>query len=370
MADKGKTSISNGLSRRTLGKGMLATGVAAALGGTALRLRPAIARGAGGLEREMVFSARGGTIGTVFRNKIIPPFEAKFNCKVTMVVNDSGPALAKVVAEKSNPQTDVIWTVEPTHARGLAEGVFEKFDLQRVTNYEKLHDFAESKDAVGASWGIGATVIGYNATVFGERKLTPPTKWGEIITPQTKGHVAWLDLSTHQGITTFLMVNRHLGGDIGNVDPVLKYLKQNVSDVHFISSPAQVDDLMQQQQAWVGTNLDARMALLKAKKFPLQIVYPSDGLPVQSGMLDLVKGAPHPNLANEFINWILSDEMQLIVATDIQLGPSNKNVKVPAAVAESLIYGEERVSKLVNFDYTHVARELPKWLDRWNRELN
>ncbi|MCO5089575.1 extracellular solute-binding protein [Bosea sp. (in: a-proteobacteria)] len=365
MSDKQKTSPGNGLSRRSL----LAAGAAATVvGGSVLKPRASFAQGSGGLERELVFSARGGTIGTVYRTKIIPPFEAKFNCKVTMVVNDSGPAFAKVVAEKANPQTDVLWTVEPTHARGLAEGVFDKLDLKRVTNYERLHSFAQL-DGYGASWGIGATVIGYNKKIFDERKLTAPTKWGGIVTPETKTHISWLDLSTHQGITTFLMTNRSLGGDVGNVDPVFKFLKENVANLQFISSPAQVDDLLLQQQAWIGTNLDARMALLKAKGFPLQIVYPSDGLPIQSGILNVIKGAPHPNLANEFVNWVLSDEMQLIVARDIQLGPSNKNVKIPPEVAENLIYGEERVSRLLNFDYAQVARELPKWLDRWNREI-
>lgn len=327
------------------------------------------ARAQAPVEREMVLSARGGSLGAIYRTKIIPPFEAKFGCKVTMVVNDSGPALAKVVAEKANPQTDVLWTVEPTHAQGLAQNVFDKLDPERVPNLAKLYDFARPANGIGAGWGVGGTVIGYNAKIFKERNLPPPVTWGDMLTPATRKHVAWLDLSTHQGINTFLMVNRHLGGTDSNVDPIFKFLKANIGDVLPITSPAQVDDLMQQGEAWVASNLDARMSILKSKGFPLEIVFPSDGLPIQSGMLDLVKGAPHPRLANEFINWVISHDMQEIVGREMQIGPTNKDVKLPPEFAANVVYGEERVSRLIPLDYTSISRDIPKWIDRWNREL-
>lgn len=356
-----------GLTRRHFGKQVAAAG-AAVLGLPLFAGRAARGQNAG-LERELVFSSRGGSLGAVFRTKIIPPFEAKFNCKVTIVTNDSGPALAKVVAEKSNPQTDVLWTVEPTHANGLLQGVFEKLDLDRVPNHKKLYPFAQLPDGTGMGWGIGATIVGYNAKVYEQRKIAAPKTWADLITPETAKRVAWLDLSTQQGLNTFLMANRAQGGKDDNVDPIFKYLKANLDKITLISSPAQVDDLLQQNAAWIATNIDARMAILKSKGFPLGLTYPSDGLPIQSALVNLVKGAPHPNLAHEFINWVLSDEIQLIIGNDIKLGPTNKNVKIEQDVAAGLIYGEDRVSKVLTFDSMAIARVMPSWLDRWNREL-
>lgn len=344
---------------------------AAAAAATSSIVAPALAQPAkgDGLEKELVFSSRGGSLGNVYKTKIIPPFEQKYNCKVTMVVNDSGPALSKVLAERSNPQTDVLWTVEPTHARGVANDLFEKLDVARIPNLERTYDFARGKDGIGAAWGIGATVIAYNREIFEQRKIAPPTSWKDIITPETKGHVVWLDLSTQQGINTFLMVNRVLGGSESNVDPVFRYLKSNLSNITVVTSPAQIDDLLLQKDAWIATNIDARFAILKNKGFPLEIVFPTEGLPQQSGILDIVKGAPHPNLANAFVNWVLSDDMQLIVGSEIQLGPVNRFVKLDPKLQASLVYGPERISKLLQFDYGIVTRDQAKWIDRWNREL-
>lgn len=354
---------SAGLDRRQFGKAAFSLLAGAASGPLAA---PAFAQGT---ERELVFSARGGSIGNVFKTKIIPPFEQKFNCKVTMIVNDSGPALSKVLAERANPQTDVLWSVDPTHARGIANGLFEKLDLARVPNFERLHTFAQYKDQLGVPWGVGATILAYNKQIYDEKKLTPPTSWNDIVTTQTKGHIVWLDLSTQQGINTFLIVNKLNGGSETNVDPIFRFLKSNLSNMTIVSSPAQVDDHLQQKEAWIATNLDARFAILKSKGFPLELVYPNDGLPQQNAILNLVKGAPHPNLAHAFINWVIGDEVQTTVGNDIRLGPVNKHVRLDPKVEGTLVYGSEKIAKLVQFDQSVVTRDLSKWLDRWNREL-
>lgn len=349
------------IGRRALGIGLAAGALAVG--------RRAAAQPSRTMEKELVFSARGGSLGEAFRAKIIPPFEAKYGCKVTLVLNDSGPALSKVVAERANPQVDVLWTVEPTHAQGNALGVFEKLDLSRITNYDRLYDIAKLPDQTGVGWGAGATVIGYNAKIYAARKLAAPRTWGDIIIPATKGRVAWLDLSTHQGINSFLMLNRHLGGNETNVDPAFKFLKAHVQDITIVSSPAQLDDLLQQEEAWITSNYVSRMELLRQTGFPLEIVYPEDGMPLQSGILDLLKGAPHPNLAYAFIDWVISTDMQAMLAKYGASSPVNKDTKLDPALAAMLITGPDRVSKLIQFDFGSLTKQIPGWLDRWNREL-
>jgi ABC-type thiamine transport system substrate-binding protein len=61
--------------------------------------------------------------------------------------------------------------------------------------------------------------------------------------------------------------------------------------------------------------------------------------------------------------------VQAIVGSDMQLGPTNREAKLPADVAEDLIYGPERVARLVRFDYDVVGQNIGAWIDRWNREI-
>jgi putative spermidine/putrescine transport system substrate-binding protein len=66
---------------------------------------------------------------------------------------------------------------------------------------------------------------------------------------------------------------------------------------------------------------------------------------------------------------VLGDEMQQVVGNDIKLGPVNRNVRLDPKVESSLIYGPEKISKLIQFDYNIITRDQAKWIDRWNREL-
>jgi len=364
---------SHGLSRRGFTTGLIAGGTLAAW---AAGQRPAVAQApavvpARALEKEMVFSGRGGTLGNVWRSKVIPPFERKFNCKVTYVVNDSVPALAKVVAERANPQTDVLWSTDQTHVQGKAMGVFEKLDFDRIPNHQRVYDFAHFTDGVGITWSVGGCVFGYNTKIYGEKKLPKPASWDDPFVVGTKGHVAWLDLSTLQGITAFLMINKLQGGTEANVDPAFKYLKDRLPHMlAIVSSPAQLDDLFQQNEAWIAPNVDGRVSFLKGRGFPVDLVHCKEGVPQIGVQLDLIKGAAHPNLAHEFVNWALSDEMQTIVGTDMGLGPVNKHLQLDAKTAENLIYGPDRINRLVQFEYDVVIRDFARWLERWNRELS
>jgi putative spermidine/putrescine transport system substrate-binding protein len=356
------------LSRRGVTKRLLVGAAsAAALAGMAA---PALGRSPT-LEKELVFSGRGGTLGNVWKSKVIPPFERQFNCKVTYVTNDSVPAFAKVVAERANPQADVLWATDQTHVQGKMLGVFDKLDFDRIPNAAQCYSLARTPDNIGMVWSIGACVLQYNTKIYKEHNLAPPAAWNDVFRPETKGHVAWLDLSTLQGITAFLMLNKLNGGSEANVDPGFSFMKANLANiVGIVSSPSQLDDLFQQNEAWIAANVDGRVLALKSRNFPVELVHAREGVPQIGVQLDLIKGAPHPNLAHEFVNWAVSEEMQAIVGTDMGLGPVNKNTKLDAKVAGNIVFGPEAVSQLVQFDYEVVMRDFARWLDRWNRELS
>src|SRR5713226_5472948 len=59
---------------------------------------------------------------------LLQEFEKATGIKVNFVRFSSGEALARVIAEKNNPQVDVLFggPVE-THAAGIKEGVFEPY---------------------------------------------------------------------------------------------------------------------------------------------------------------------------------------------------------------------------------------------------
>src|SRR5687768_12210637 len=81
-----------------------------------------------GNEKEVVVAIRGGVTGEWFAKHVIAPFEKKYNVKVRTTTDTSVAALAKVEAQKANPQTDVISTTPQSHPLAIAKGLVAKVD--------------------------------------------------------------------------------------------------------------------------------------------------------------------------------------------------------------------------------------------------
>lgn len=97
-------------------------------------------------------------------------------------------------------------------------------------------------------------------------------------------------------------------------------------------------------------------------------VDPKEGPIAQMNYFDVIKGAPHPTLAQAFIDHVLSEEVQLVLAERHGFGSVNKNVKLPpdvAAKAPSL----EAIEKAYRADWAYINSVVDKWIDRATREL-
>lgn len=63
---------------------------------------------------------------------------------------------------------------------------------------------------------------------------------------------------------------------------------------------------------------------------PVEIVYPEEGTPLATGPSAVFKGAPNPNAARLFQNWMHSREAQQLIVDDArQYSPHSQTVEKP-----------------------------------------
>lgn len=109
--------------------------------------------------------------------------------KINWVRDSTGVMTAKLLAEKDNPQADVVWGVAATSLLLLkTEGMLEPYQPKDV---EALDKKFVDKDTPPSWVGMDAYVAAlcYN-TVEGEKLgLTPPTSWEDLTKPEYKGHI-------------------------------------------------------------------------------------------------------------------------------------------------------------------------------------
>jgi putative spermidine/putrescine transport system substrate-binding protein len=317
-------------------------------------------------EKELVFAGFGGSLQKSLQATVIPAFEKKYGVKVVYVTGTSNQILAKVKAQKNSPQIDVIWANDTTHYQGKMEKLYAKLDPAKVPNLSQVYDFAKDRDGIGIVMGIQALGIEYNTQVFKEKGWAPPTSWMDFWDPKYKGHVVFYNMPIGYANLLFAKIADMNGGSVTNLEPAwnkMKELKPNV--LAFIDPPAQVDALFGTGSAWIGYNGSARVHDFAGTGAPVAMVLPKEGGILYPQQFDIVAGAPHPDLAQKFIDFTISAEAQKMIAENLLLGPVNKTVKLDDKAAAKVPYGEKEVSSLLNLDIGPVNQNLQALTARW-----
>lgn len=322
-----------------------------------------------GQQRELVVASYGSIYEDTWRTALIQPFEKKYNARVVYIPGASFETIAKIAAQSARPQIDVAILDADVALTGNSKGLFSRIDPNLVPNLARIYDSAKDPNGLGVRVGYSTACLYYNTQVFKEKGWNPPTSWYDLWDPKFKGHVTFHSIVNGFGLRFFLMMAILEGKSIKNVEPAIAKIKTLVPNAITIDRQADTPRLIQQGEAWIGTwGLD-RVGSLAADGFPIACAIPKEGSIEVAVTANIVRGAPHRDLAEPWIDMLLSDEVQFGNAKALSLGPVNRFVKLPPDVERRVVYGEAQVKKLIQPDWLYVVNLRPLWTDMWNREI-
>jgi putative spermidine/putrescine transport system substrate-binding protein len=334
-------------------------------------MAPRLARAAGEpLEKELVFSCNGGILEAMFHN-LGNTFEQKTGTKVSLVIGTALGNLAKIQVAKNAPEIDVAFSPDLPHVAGKQSGVFEKLDTAAVPNLADVYDIARDPAGVGVGCLLTAIGIGYNPKQYQQAGIPAPTAWADLWDSRLKGKLAICTFDVTWIQDFLVLMARLAGGSEANIKPgiaKIKELKTNGNLVLTPGSPAELENILTQNLAWATVTSANRAFLLRKSGFPFEFVYPKEGAGLTANWIDVVKGAPHPRAARAFANHIMSEQGQMILASNFY-GPTNKNVVLPPELAAVVPYGAERIKTLVAINRDRMNADLDQWNELYNREI-
>ena len=85
--------------------------------------------------------------------------------------------------------------------------------------------------------------------------------------------------------------------------------------------------------------------------------------------INVVKGCQNPELAQLFVEYMISDETQSKVAEAMNEAPVNKNATMPDELKTYLAFGEDAMSSLKEFDETYISQAKEEWIDTFQRTV-
>jgi iron(III) transport system substrate-binding protein len=291
-----------------------------------------------------------------------PVFEAftkETGVKVNFIRLSSGEALARIIAEKSNPQVDVLFGgPADTFAAGVKDGVFEPYTPKWD---EKIP--AKYKDPNHYWVGVAVDPISFmfNAKFLKENNLSAPTSWNDLLNPVYEGKLQMADARTSgTAISRMLSLNYIMGEDAA-----YEYQKKLNKNVQMYTKSGAGGALpIANGQAAGGVFFLVDSLDVKQQGHDVVISYPKEGVAFAVEAMAMIKGAKQPELAKKFLDWASSENMQrLYEKNKVNFIPTNPDVKVsdPALDMSNV--------KLMEVDILKAGADRQRLVDRWINEV-
>ena len=320
-------------------------------------------------DKVLYVAGAGGSQEQTLRTQVFPAFEAKTHTKIVYVAGNSTDLLAKLQAQKGAQQIDVAMIDDGPMYQAVSLGFCRPLDPAPV--FDDLYDVAKFASGKAVAFGVVGTGLIYNAKLFQENNWPAPTSWLDLENPRYKSKVVIPPLNNTYGLLTLVEFARLNGGNETDIDPGFKAMKERVGPnvLVYEPSPGKMTELFQSGQVVLGVWGSGRAKALADTGFPAAFTYPKEGgLAIAVGICPIASAGDKPE-AQQFIQYMLSPDVQVALSTGAGFGPVNKKAVLTEAQQVGVPYGAAQVGTLqtINWDIANANREA--WNKRWVREI-
>lgn len=266
--------------------------------------------GAAGADTLTVYTAGPKSLA----EKLAAGYEQATGTKVDLFQATTGKVMARLEAEESNPVADVLVSASWGSALDLEKrGLLMAYSSP---NAKTVPDFLKADTYVAQ--GVSALAIAWNS-----RSGTPkPADWSDLARPEYRDMVTMPDPA--QSGSAYDLVAGLQSQDEPATWKLLGDLKANGIIVPGANAQA-LNPVLQGARGVVFGAVDYISLGAAAKGESIEVVFPKSGTVVAPRPMMILKSARNPDAARKFIDYVLSDEGQSLVA-DVFLMPARADL--------------------------------------------
>lgn len=347
------------ISRRTFLHRSLASGVSLATGGALMHVGEVLAQSSGTI-RVTHFGGPYQAIDNIVGKK----FMAQRKGKVVYDQDQPALILSKWIAQPDNPPYDIGMMGRAFTIRAFNAGVVTPLTSRDVPNVARTVPGAMAPDNAGVAMGIDSLDIMYDRRAV----TTPITSWLDLWRPDFKGKIVLPAMPLGNAITYLLAsVARAMGGDESKIDDAItkfKELKPNVRS--FYGDPNLANQQLERGEIVVAPQYSARIGQMIRRNDRVARATPKEGVPAIPYDLAIAKGSKHQALAKQYVDFVLSPEIQAGISSQVLLTPAVSGVKLADDVRKLIVADP---SKLFTPNESYILSKQASWLERWQREI-
>ncbi len=231
--------------------------------------------------------------------------------KLEILRLSTGDLTARLLAEKDNPQNDVIYGTAATSMMIFQkEGMLEPYAPK---GWESILPQFKDKNTPPYWVGVDAYVTAFcvNTKLSEELGLPIPQSWQDLLNPVYQGQIVMPNPASSG--TGYMFVSSVLQG-LGEAKgwEYLKELDKNMAV--YTKSGSKPCKMAGAGEYAIGISFEFVAAKQIAAGAPLQLVLPAEGSGYEMEVNALMKGAKNKEGAKRFLDWAISDEAMNLYA--------------------------------------------------------
>lgn len=288
--------------------------------------------------------------------KAIPDVELKV---LRLSTGDLG---ARILAEASNPQHDVIWGWAVTNM--MDPRVIALLQPYKAKGSEKLDaKYRAADEKWFAATGYMAAFCVNNERIKA-KGLTTPKDWADLLDPKFKGEIVMPNpVSSGTGYLQIVGILQQMGEEKG-----WKYLKDLDANVaQYIKSGSRPCKAARAGEFAVGTSLAFAAIQSIQEGFPVTMVIPASGAGFELEASAVMASSKNKADAGKFLDWTLSPDAagiygkykEIVTIPGIKPAEASTKAGLPADVSKVLL----------PIDFAKSATERDAILARWQKEI-
>ena len=335
-------------------------GGAAALGAPALLGRNALAA------ERCIVGTWGGDYARLLHENIDAPILASEGVQVIQAVADEAPRLAQLFAQRQLPRgtIDIACLGAPNGYRAAAAGLVEKLDTSEVPNLAHVIPLLHNSAFMPGEFVphiYSAQGLAYNP----QTASTPPKGFDDLLDPRWKGKVGAVATA---GFWVMMGAALAKGGNPSAFDQAKAYLlKLNDNGLRLYAETDDMAPAFKSGEIEVGIVWLARTVMWQNANFPVQGQFPQEGAIVYVSGMVMPKNAPDKDAAYKYLNALLEPSAQRGFAQHMGYLPTVAEADLSGKIAAQLALPAG--AKLVQPDYTQVAKVQPEMNDWWLKNI-
>jgi putative spermidine/putrescine transport system substrate-binding protein len=304
----------------------------------------------------------GGRWGEIMRDDIIPGFEREHRCRVE--VDTAFPFVPKLVASpRGRPIYDVLHTNSNEQWAVFELGLVEKRpDLSKIPNAAQIYPYATSDEIVGVVFLTSAIGLAYRR----DKVQQPPVSWKDLWEQRFAGQRGAYVIPTNSlGQALFMMAGRLYGSGYRDLNASFSAMER-LRPVRLFDFTGGIENAMLSGELAIGVLHDTAV-FRNQHRVPVEFVAPTEGVIALEQVLSVTRGTQMSELANAWINYMLSEPVQMKMSTEVWYSPVRRGMSLPERFRGKLLTTPEEVARLIQMPWQWYNSQKDRIDDRVNR---